>query len=169
MEIPMQEPTGVRLKGRRPRVSNSVSTAGSRLRNKLAVGPFKGQLATRVILFGLLISCAGLLWLNQTSTIVALGYDTQNIDKKITQLNRQAEILQSQIAAFENPQRVEEEAKSKLGMVPATKFVYEKVQPTASQTEAGTNNPKLYPVNDWWRELTEMLPKPWQNSAPTQH
>jgi hypothetical protein len=120
-------------------------------------------------LVGLLISCGGLLWLNQTSTIVSLGYEMQNIDKSVIQLNRQAEILQSQVASFENLKRVEEEAKSKLGMVQATKFIYVKVPQTEASSEQGQANPKLYPVNDWWRELTEMLPRPWQNSAPTQH
>ena len=127
------------------------------------------RLASRVILVGLLISCAGLLWLSQTSTLVSLGYEMQTIDKNVVLLNRQAEMLQSQVAAFENLKRVEEEAKSKLGMVQATKFIYVKVPQVEAPPEQGLANPKLYPVNAWWRELTEMLPQPWQNSVPTQH
>lgn len=160
MEIPM--PGAARTRRSR------IGEASSQLRSGLAARVKRVRLASRVVLVGLLISCAGILWLNQTSTIVALGYEMQTIDKTTLQLNRQAEIMQSQVAAFENLKRIEEEARGKLGMVPATKSVYLKVQPTEGSGERGRNNPKLYPVNDWWRELTEMLPRPWQNSAPAQ-
>ncbi len=143
--------------------------AANRLRTEFRQRMQRLRLASRVILVGLLISFAGILWLSQTSSIVALGYDMQKIDKRVIELNREAEVLQSQVAAFENPKRVEDEAKGKLGMVPATKYIYVKVPPSEVQTdENGRDNPKLYPVNNWWRELTEMLPRPWQNSAPSQ-
>lgn len=168
MEVPMQEPKAATLGTRaRARLSQQRGVGG-RLRNELAQRVKQVRLASRVILVGLLLTFAGIIWLNQTSTIVSLGYDMQNIDKKIITLNRQAEIMQSQVATFENPKRVEDEAKGKLGMVPATKFVYVKVPETQAQAEPSSDNPKLYPVNNWWRELTEMLPRPWQASAPTQ-
>jgi cell division protein FtsL len=167
MDVPMEEPNTATL-GTRARLRRRQQALGNRLRNGLAERVRQLRLASRVILVGLLLSFAGIIWLNQTSTIVSIGYDMQNIDKKIITLNRQAEILQSQVAEFENLKRVEEEAKNKLGMVTATKFVYVKVPQTEAPSDNGAANPKLYPVNDWWRELTEMLPRPWQGSAPAQ-
>ncbi len=163
MDVPMQEPRGIRA----GRIGRASSMAGTRLREKLMGRVQKVRLASRVILVGLLVSFAGLLWLNQMSTIVSLGYDMQTIDKKVVELNRKAELLQSQVATYENLKRIEDEAKGRLGMIPANKYVYVKIPVIADQNERGRDNPKLYPVNDWWRDLTEMLPRPWQNSVPT--
>ncbi len=147
----------------------SYGKAGRRMRDKLGGRVRRVHLVSRVVLLGLMVSFAGILWLNQISNMVSLGYEMETMDKKIILLNRQAEELQSQIASFENLHRIEDEAKGRLGMVPATKFIYLKVPASNETPENGRPNTKLYPVSAWWRELTEMLPKPWQGSAPLQH
>lgn len=125
------------------------------------------RLAWRFILIAILVSLAAIIWLSQTSTLVSLGYETENLDKQEVLLDRQATQLQAQISQYEDLNRIEDEAKTKLGMVPAQKKVYVKVP--ANQLEESpqtSSNSKLAPVNDWWRELLEMLPRPFKGSAP---
>lgn len=125
------------------------------------------RLAWRFILVAMLVGLASIVWLSQTSTIVSYGYNIEKMDKQMTALNQQAEQLQSQVAFYENLARVEEEAKTKLGMIPAKTVIYLKIpsSPIAPAT-TGSKNSKLAPVNDWWRELTEMLPRPFRGSSP---
>jgi cell division protein FtsL len=125
------------------------------------------RLAWRFILVAILISLAAIIWLSQTSTLVSLGYETENLDKQEVLLDRQATQLQAQIAQYEDLNRIEDEAKTKLNMVPAQKKVYVKVPANQIEESAATSsNSKLAPVNDWWRELLEMLPRPFKGSAP---
>jgi cell division protein FtsL len=126
----------------------------------------KMRLAWRIILVVALISLAAIIWLSQTSTIVSIGYSMEKLDKEATVLDRQAEELNSQIAALEHPRRIEKEAREKLGMKEATKFVYVNVSATAEDNSPTSSNPKLLAVSDWWRELVKILPKPWYGTAP---
>lgn len=127
------------------------------------------RLAWRFILIAMLVCLASIVWLSQTSTIVSYGYNIEKMDKQMTALNQQAEQLQSQVAFYENLARVEEEAKTKLGMIPAKTVIYLKI-PSSPLAPATTDkkNSKLAPVNDWWRELTEMLPRPFRGSSPVE-
>ncbi len=127
------------------------------------------RMAWRFMLVAVLVSLASIVWLSQTSTIVSYGYNIERLEKQKIELDRQASQLQVQIAQYENPKRVDEEARSKLGMVPAKNSVYVKVPAGQTEVAPETNsNSLLAPVNDWWRELTEMLPRPFRGSAPAE-
>ncbi len=184
MDRPMREP---RQRGRGHgtgtgnTVNHNVSKAQDRFkaaRATLTMRAGRVRLASRFILMAILACLASIVWLSQTSTIVSLGYQINDVDKQMTQLNRQAEQLKSQIAQFENLKRIEEEARGKLGMVPVKNVVYikvpvinaDKARVAADYTEpdahsAASPNPLLVPVNDWWRELAEMLPRQESTAA----
>lgn len=117
------------------------------------------QLAWRFILVALLFFLASIIWLSQTSTLVSLSYEINRLDKKAQTLNREAEQLQAEIAQYETLARIEDEAKTKLGMVQAKNIVYVKVPAAIGQAQAKIELDKLTSSNYWWRELSEMLPK----------
>ena len=168
MDLPMREPGALTIGG----ATLNEKAQAARTRLKVQLG--RVRLAWRIVLIALLITLAGIIWLSQTSTVVSYGYQIDKIHKQEETLNRQAQILEAQIAAYENPSRVEQEAKDKLGLVypDAKHIIFVKVQPANQTGSSNTaslsvdNNPQLAQVSDWWRQLTEALPKPWQGSAP---
>src|SRR5438105_6731655 len=121
MDVPMQKPRPTGITG-----TAGIAKAQQRVR-EATINFGRVRLAWRFILVAMLICLASIVWLSQTSTIVSLGYDIEKLDKQEVLLNRQSEQLQSQVAEYENLARVEEEAKSKLGMIPAKNVVYVKV------------------------------------------
>jgi len=165
MNLSKSEPRVSRARG-----NNLINKAQGRLqaaRNRLTMKASRIRLAWRFILIAILISLGAIIWLSQTSTLVSLGYETENLDKQEVLLDRQATQLQAQIAQYEDLNRVENEAKTKLGMVPAKNKVYVKIPANqVEDTPETSSNSLLAPVNDWWRELVEMLPRPFKGSAP---
>ena len=124
--------------------------------------PKTGQVRffSRFILVTVLICLGSIVWLSQTSTLVSLGYDIARMEKQKAELDSDAQRLQSQIADYESLSRIEDEAKSKLGMVPASKTVYIEVPANSPDaTPAAPANPNLAPTTDWWKDLVEMLPQ----------
>lgn len=117
------------------------------------------QMAWRFILVSLLVFLASIIWLSQTSTLVSLGYEINRIDKKVQTLDREAEQLQAEIAQYETLSRIEDEAKTKLGMQKAKNIVYVKVPAAVSQAQTNSAPTSSVAGNFWWRELLEMLPK----------
>ena len=160
MDLPMPKPGRVERERLAPtsyKVSERVRSARAGITDRAG----RMRMAWRVILIGVVGCVAAIMWLNQTSNLVSLGYGIEDMNKQEVQLNRQAEELQSQIAGYENLQRIQDVAKNQLGMVPSSKTVYVKVPANEAQpapVQIQTN--ALNPVTDWWRELTEMLPQP---------
>ncbi len=168
MELPMRE----RRRGSGKKSALDTSESSSRVQaaaNRLTVRVGGIRLAWRFILVAVLVALASIIWLSQTSTLVSMGYEIENMQKQKVVLNRQAELLQSQIAQYENPRRIEDEARSKLGMVPAKNSVYVKVPPAQAQAaqETQTNPDLTGPVTVWWRELVEMLPRSFRAGPNT--
>lgn len=167
MDFPMREPNPLSIGS--ATLNEKTQAAKQQLRAQLQ----KVRLAWRIVLVATLVTLAGIVWLSQTSTVVELGYQIDNIQKQEATLNQQAQQLQAQIATYENPTKIEQLAKSKLGMVypDAQHVVYVKVpssynQPDDTSQIQQDSNPDLSQVNKWWRQLTNSLPQPWQGSAP---
>ncbi len=163
MERPMQKTRRTPATGTTAyKVSDRVRAA----RANLTVRTGRLRTTSGFIFAAMLVCLGSLVWLSLTSQIVAYGYETEKMDKREVVLKRQAEQLQSEIAKYENLQRIENVAKNKLEMVPPQKAVYVKVPAELAQpapVQIQTNS--LNPVTDWWRELTEMLPRPSQPST----
>ncbi|NWJ44478.1 MAG: hypothetical protein HXX08_01230 [Chloroflexi bacterium] len=165
MQIPMDDP------GARPSNTGFIGTVAAfkmkAVREQLIRRARNMQLAVRIALFGLMISAAALIWLNQTSTIVQLGYDIERIDEREAVLNQQAEAINADIGKLVNLRRIEQEAREKLHMTEATKFVYMDIPAAPPSAVDGSNkNPRLYQVSDWWRILSQMLPSRWRDNLP---
>ncbi len=165
MDVPMREPkslpVGAGLVG--PGTARRVKSARLKLWQKAS----QVKLAWRLTLGAILFCSAAIIWLGQTSTIVSLGYDIENMDKQEALLNRQAEAMNTELASYTNLKQIEKEAREKLGMTDATKFLYLPVPDAPESARDGSNtNPRLYQVTDWWRIVSQMLPAPWRDAIP---
>jgi cell division protein FtsB len=165
MQIPMREPgslpLGSGLVG--PETAKKVRAA----RQKIIFRAQKIRLAWRLVLVGVLICSAAILWLSQTSTIVELGYKMEQIDKNEVKLNRTAELLNTEIGKLTNLRQIDKVARETLKMTEATKKIYLDIPVSSESARDGDNpNPRLYQVNDWWRIVSQMLPDKWKDSLP---
>lgn len=165
MEMPVKEPRRARSNA----LVESIVKTSDRVRGiRPTKAPKTGQLrlASRFILVTLLVCLGSIVWLSQTSTLVSLGYGIARMEKQKAELNIDAQRMQSQIAQYESLQRVADEAKSKLGMVPASNSVYVNIPAGQSEsTPAASTNPYLAPDTAWWQELTGMLPQPTKSTT----
>jgi|GEM_PF-1974224 len=168
MQIPMREPgripVGAGLAGVGPGAARRVKEA----RIKLVTRARQVRMAWRLILIGVLICSAAIIWLHQTSQIVSLGYENENITAKEALLDRQAEAINTEIGKLTNLRQIDEAARKKLGMTEATKFIYVEIPASSSSAVNGDSiNPRLYQVTDWWRIVSQMLPSPWRDQLPS--
>ncbi|HEX2912781.1 MAG TPA: septum formation initiator family protein [Chloroflexia bacterium] len=171
MEVPIQKTRRTGSSGPTTPLSGGVAKAQDRLRAaraNLTMRASRVRLAWRLILLALLFALAAIVWLSQTSTIVKLGFDIENFERQKVVLDRQAEELKSQIAQYESLQRVEEEARTKLGMIPAKTTIFVKVPGyTAQPEQSGSSTSTAIAGNDWWRELSKMLPPTTKEAQPS--
>lgn len=144
-------------------IKTSLRVRGTTRSNKT---PKIGQVRffSRFLLVTLLFCLGSIVWLSQTSTLVSLSYDISKMEKQKAQLDTDAQRLQSQIAEYESLSRVEEEAKSKLGMVPAKNSIYVNIPASKPENAPVSTNPNLAPTTDWWQDLRGMLPQ--QTKSP---
>jgi cell division protein FtsL len=165
MEMPVKEPRRAKSNA----LVEGIVKTSDRVRGiRPTKTPKTGQvrLASRFILVTLLVCLGSIVWLSQTSTLVSLGYGIARMEKQKAQLDVDAQRMKSQIAQYESPQRIEEEAKSKLGMVPAQNAVYVNIPASPPEsTPAASTNPYIAPVTKWWQELTGMLPQPTKSTT----
>lgn len=165
MDLPKREPETSSRGSRLVRPETTLLLKNARIR--LLGRARKMRLAWRLILIALLCCLAAIIWLNQTSTIVSVGYDLDKIEKQEALLNQQAEAMNTEIGHYTSLRQIDQEARDKLGMVEATKFVYLDIPSAPDSATNGTNtNPYLYQISDWWRILSQMLPSPWKDALP---
>ena len=165
MDLPMREPGTLSIGG--ATFNEKTQAARQQIKAQLR----RIRLAWRLVLVALLLTLAGIIWLGQTSAVVSLGYQIDNIHKQEVVLDRQAQVIEAQIATYESPAKIEQEAKTRLGMIyPDAKHIkYLHIPASSGQAgsdQAADTNPQLAQVSDWWRQLTGALPYPWQDSAP---
>ena len=166
MEMSVKEPR----RAKSTALVDGVIKTSLRVRNARAKKtPKAGQARffSRFILVTLLICLGSIVWLSQTSTLVSLGYDVTRMEKQKADLDTAAQRLQSQIAEYESLSRIEDEAKSKLGMVPAKNSIYVNIPASQPESTPASTNPNLAPTTDWWQDLAGMLPPQTKSSDAT--
>ncbi len=146
-------------------IKTSIRVRGARAKKTPKTGQVR--LFSRFLLVTLLICLGSIVWLSQTSTLVSLGYDITRMEKQKVNLDIAAQRLQSQIAEYESLTRVEDEAKSKLGMVPAKNSVYVNIPASKPESTAASTNPNLAPTTDWWKDLAGLLPQQTKSTTTT--
>ncbi len=134
--------------------------------NRFAVGDRVRRLPGRSGLVALLpttvglVSLASLLLLVQTSRVTSAGYDIERLQEIREEWRQKSYQLEYEIDELKALPRIEQEATKRLGMVPATQYVYLKVD-MPSQTKS---TPDIHPPTDvesrpesrpvgWWGKL----------------
>lgn len=166
MEMSVKEPR----RGKSTALVDGIIKTSIRVRGTRAnKAPRTGQVRffSRFILVTLLICLGSIVWLSQTSTLVSLGYDVTRMEKQKADLDIASQRLQSQIAGYESLSRIEDEAKSKLGMVPAKNSVYVNIPASQPESTPASTNPNLAPTTDWWQDLAGLLPQQTKSTTTT--
>jgi len=106
-----------------------------------------------------------LLQVIQTSDATTIGYTINSLEQERLDWSAQVHALEAEVASLASLDRVEREAKGRLGLVPAEKVIYlESDAPPPSQqlvprrflaSELGANGPST----SWWQAaLLKLLP-----------
>lgn len=128
--------------------------------------PLSQPLSLRPVLLGafLVIALVGLLQVVQTSGVTSTGYSLRSLEQE--RLARQAQVhqLEAEVAALTSMERIESEARGRLGMVAPAEVETLEVhkQPPAQQLipqryfpEAAESTPK---AGSWQQRLLRLLP-----------
>jgi len=109
-----------------------------------------------------IISLASLLLLIQTSRVATAGYDLQRLEEIKSGWQQRNYQLESEIAALQALDRIEQAAKTRLKMLPATQYVYVTVgKPSQGQSQVPTphqaaQQPEAHPV-PWWQKAVNTI------------
>ena len=128
--------------------------------------PLSQPLSLRPVLLGafLVIALVGLLQVTQTSGVTSTGYSLRGLERE--RLARQAHVhqLEAEVAALTSMERIEREARGRLGMVaPAEGEMLEGHTPPPAQPpvpqryspEVAESTPK---AGSWQQRLLRLLP-----------
>jgi cell division protein FtsL len=91
----------------------------AKLRRARAPWVFELHPVTLVLATLVLVSVTSLLYLTQASRVAATGYDISSAEERRAELERQQQLLIIQKARLEAMSRIERDATTRLGMVPA--------------------------------------------------
>lgn len=99
-----------------------------------------------------------MLYIYQTTRVIALNYQADKARSGISELQRQNAQLELKIAELQAPERVQKIATTKLGMKEPQNFMIasyssEQLAPQSTQVEAAS------PADSWSRRLLAAIPK----------
>jgi cell division protein FtsL len=114
----------------------------------------------------LVVACVGLLQVLQTSNATTNGYTLQRLQQE--RFDKQAEVhtLEAEVALLTSIDRIDKEARGRLGMVPATSTMTLEVhkQPPAQQLVPlrfiTTSTTAKVESRSWWQKLLGLVPLP---------
>lgn len=126
-------------------------------------GPALGARSV-LIAAGLALAAAALLQVVQTSNVTNAGYHIQRLEQERLQWQARVHQVEAEVASLSSLERIEQEARGRLGMVPAERRLYlemnapvptHQLLPTRfSPPEA----PEQRSSEPWWRDLLDLLP-----------
>jgi len=150
----------------RPRTISPVP-GGSRAGARRGLPAWEQWLRLRpaLIVVGAAVVVIGLVQIVQTSDATSTSFSIQRLDQERLDWQTRVQQLEAQVAALSSLNRVEQEARGRLGMVPAA--ARESVQvnlPAPEQpllggdraAHAGAEGDK--DASSWWQELLKLLP-----------
>jgi cell division protein FtsL len=139
--------------------------------DRLIVGPlprpFPQTASVRPVALGafLVIAAVGMLQVLQTSNATTAGYSLSRLETNKMEVQAEVHQLEADVASLTSMERIEQEARGRLGMVPAESTLTLEVhkQPPEQQlvprrflsTEEEAPTTESQP---WWRELLGFLP-----------
>ena len=110
------------------------------------------------------VALLGLLQVIQTSDATSTGYAIRSLEEERLDWSAQVHSLEAEVASLASLERVEREAKGRLGLVPAERVIYleSNTAPPSQQlvprrfftSEPGSGNAGT----SWWQALLKLLP-----------
>ncbi len=106
----------------------------------------------------------GLLQVIQTSDATSTGYNISRLEQERLDWSAQVHRLEAEVASLTSLERVEREARGRLGMVPAETVLYLEVEVTPPRQQ---RIPRRFLTSEpgasvagtpWWEALLELLP-----------
>jgi cell division protein FtsL len=116
-----------------------------------------------VLAFGA-VALLGLLQVIQTSDATSTSYTIRHLEQERLDLSAQVHSLEAEVATLASLERVEREARARLGMVPAENVLYLEVDVPPPQQQLvprrfSASNPNVdEPGTSWWQALLKLLP-----------
>lgn len=128
--------------------------------------PFPRITGVRPVIVGafLVVACLGLLQVAQTSSATTTGYNLQRLENERSATQAEVHQLEAEVAVLTSIDRIDREARGRLGMVPAGNTMTLEVhkQPPEQQlvplrflTESGAPQVES---SSWWQKLLNLLP-----------
>ena len=140
-------------------LDRSLARAGPKTRAK---APAPG-LRAMLIAAGLAVVGAGLLQVVQTSNVTSTGYHIQGLQEERLEWDARVHQLEAEVASLASLERVEREARERLGLVPAEGRLYLEVNaPVPAQQLLPTRFAPAQPPEQssngsWWQDLLDLL------------
>ena len=128
--------------------------------------PFPRITGVRPVLAGafLVVACLGLLQVVQTSSATTTGYNLRRLEDERSATQAEVHALEAQVAVLTSIDRIDREARDRLGMVPAGNTMTLEVhkQPPEQQLVplrflSETKAPQVE-TSSWWQKLLNLLP-----------
>ena len=110
------------------------------------------------------VALLGLLQVIQTSGATSTSYTIRHLEQDRQDLSAQVHSLEAEVATLSSLERVEKEARGRLGMVPAEKVLYLEVDVPPPQQQLlprrfSTSEASVAePGTSWWQALLNLLP-----------
>lgn|GEM_PF-595526 len=115
----------------------------------------KCTLLTLVVLAGFALC---MLYTYQTTRIIALGYQTDNLQNSVNELQGENKQLGLKIAELQAPERVQQIATTKLGMKEPQEFMIAFSSPEQLSSQK-TQVQAVSPKNSWSGRLLAVIPR----------
>jgi cell division protein FtsL len=110
------------------------------------------------------VALLGLLQVIQTSDATSTSYTIRHLEQERQDWSAQVHSLEAEVATLTSLERVEREARGRLGMVPAENVLYLDVDVPPPQQQLlprrfSTSQPSVNePGTSWWQALLKLLP-----------
>jgi len=110
------------------------------------------------------VALLGLLQVIETSDATSTGYTIRRLDQERLDLAAQVHGLEAEVASLTSLERVEREARGRLGMVPAENVLYLEVdtppprQQPVPRRLSGSDDSAAESGTSWWQALLKALP-----------
>lgn len=141
-------------------LERSIARAGP----KAAVKAPTPGLRAMLIAAGLAVVGAGLLQVVQTSNVTTTGYEIQGLEETRLEWDARVHQLEAEVASLASLDRIEREARGRLGMVPAERRLYMEVNVPVPPQQllptrfAPAEQPEESSSGSWWQDLLDLLP-----------
>ncbi len=141
-------------------LDRSIPRAGPKAALKAPAAGLRAML----IAAGLAIVGAGLLQVVQTSNVTSTGYEIQGLEEARLEWSARVHQLEAEVASLASLERVEQEARGRLGLVPAERRLYLEVNAPVPPQQilptrfAPAEPPEESSSGSWWQDLLDLLP-----------